>query len=49
MANGAVDELYLSDPVAKQLVVLDSKTGAVKARRELGYVPSTLSWLGINR
>lgn len=49
VANGALDELYLSDPVAKQLVVLDSKTGAVKARRELGYVPSALSWLGINR
>lgn len=49
VANGAVDELYLSDPVAKQLVVLDSKTGAVKARRALGYVPSTLSWLGISR
>lgn len=49
VANGAVDELYLSDPVAKQLVVLDSKTGAVKARRDLGYVPTVITWLGINR
>jgi hypothetical protein len=49
VANGAVDELYLTDPLARQLVVLDSATGAVKARRDLGYVPTYATWLGINR
>ncbi|MFN3375072.1 MAG: hypothetical protein ACK40S_00765 [Burkholderiaceae bacterium] len=49
VANGAVNELYLTDPVARQLVMLDSSTGAVKARRNLGYVPSTAAWLGITR
>jgi hypothetical protein len=48
-ANGARDEVYLTDPVAKQLVVIDSTTGAVKSRQALGYVPSGLAWLGITR
>lgn len=48
-ANGARDEIYLSDPVARQLVVLNAATGAVTARRDLGYVPGALAWLGITR
>ncbi len=48
-ANGAKDELYLTDPVARQLVVINSATGAVTARRDLGYTPSALAWLGITR
>ena len=48
-ANGARDEVYLTDPVARQLVVVDSLSGAVKARRDLGYVPAGLAWLGITR
>src|SRR5690606_12466361 len=48
-ANGARDEIYLTDPVSRQLVVLDSGTGAVLARRDLGYTPSGLAWLGITR
>jgi hypothetical protein len=48
-ANGARDEVYLTDPVARQLVVVDSLTGAVKARRDLGFVPSGAAWLGITR
>jgi hypothetical protein len=47
--NGARDELYITDPVARQLVVVNSSTGAVLARRDLGYVPSGLAWLGITR
>ncbi len=48
-ANGARDEVYLTDPVARQLVVVNSATGAVATRRDLGYVPSGLAWLGITR
>lgn len=48
-ANGARDEIYISDPVARQLVVVNSLTGAVVTRRDLGYTPSGLAWLGITR
>lgn len=48
-ANGARDELYLTDPVARQLVVVNSSTGAVTARRDLGFSPSAMTWLGITR
>ncbi|MFN4115994.1 MAG: hypothetical protein ACK4F7_05765, partial [Inhella sp.] len=49
VANGAKDELYLTDPVARQLVVINSQTGAVITRRELGFIPSSAAWLGITR
>jgi hypothetical protein len=49
VANHARDEVYVSDPVARQLVVVDSVTFAVKARRDLGYVPALLAWVGIER
>ena len=49
VANGAKDEIYITDPVAKQLVVINSSTGAVVTRRDLGYIPSALAWLGITR
>lgn len=49
VANGAKDELYLTDPVARQLVVINSQTGAVITRRDLGFIPSTAAWLGITR
>lgn len=48
-ANGARDEVYLTDPAASQLVVLNAANGTVTARRSLGYVPSALAWLGITR
>lgn len=48
-ANGAMDELYITDPVAKQLVVVNSLTGAVLARRDLGFTPSNATWVGITR
>ncbi len=48
-ANGARDEVYLTDPVARRLVVVNSSTGAVVTRRDLGYAPSGLAWLGITR
>jgi hypothetical protein len=49
VANGAKDEVYITDPVARQLVVVNSVTGAVVTRRDLGYIPSALAWLGIAR
>ncbi len=48
-ANGAKDEIYITDPIAKQWVVVNSSTGAVLARRDLGYIPAALAWLGITR
>lgn len=49
VASGAGDELYLTDPVARQLIVLDTQSFVVKSRRDLGYVPSLLAWVGIAR
>ncbi|HEY0819157.1 MAG TPA: hypothetical protein VGD46_10290 [Rhizobacter sp.] len=48
-ANGARDEVYLADPVAGQLVVIDSVDGTVRSRRALGFTPSAVTWLGITR
>jgi len=49
IANGAKDEMYLTDPVARQLVTVNSLTGAVVSRRDLGFVPAYAAWLGITR
>jgi hypothetical protein len=49
VANGATDELYITDREARQIVVINSKTGQVSARKNLTYVPGTLTWTGINR
>lgn len=49
LANGAKDELYLTDPVARQLVVVNASTGAVQARHSLGYAPGLATWVGITR
>lgn len=48
-ANGARDEVYLTDPVARQLVVVNSATQAISARRDLGHSPAYAVWLGIKR
>jgi hypothetical protein len=48
-ANGAKDEIYITDPVARQLVVVDSLSGTVKERRDLGFTPSNAVWIGIPR
>ncbi|MDP3083432.1 MAG: hypothetical protein Q8N44_07040 [Rubrivivax sp.] len=48
-ANGAKDQVYITDPVARQLIVVNSSTGAVVTRRDLGYTPSAMAWLGITR
>jgi hypothetical protein len=48
-ANGARDEVYITDPAGQKLVVLNSSTNAIAARRDLGYTPSNAVWLGIKR
>jgi hypothetical protein len=48
-ANGAKDEIYLTDPEGRQIVVINSQTGAIAARRDLGFIPSNAVWLGITR
>jgi hypothetical protein len=47
--NLAKDELYVTDPVAKQLVTVNSQTGAVVSRAALGFTPSAITWTGITR
>lgn len=48
-ANSARDEIYLTDRVAQQLIVLNAATGAVIERRNLGFAPTAIAWLGIAR
>jgi len=48
-ANGARDEVYLTDPVTRQLVILDATSLQVIERRELGFVASAITWVGIAR
>ncbi|RRD57176.1 hypothetical protein EII20_07465 [Comamonadaceae bacterium OH2545_COT-014] len=47
--SGARDEVYLSDPLAKQIAVVDSSSGQIKQRISLGYAPGAMAWLGITR
>jgi hypothetical protein len=47
--NNAKDEFYVTDPVAKQLVTVNSLTGAVISRTALGFTPSAITWTGIAR
>ncbi len=47
--NQAKDEFYVTDPVAKQLITVNSQTGAVISRTDLGFVPSSITWTGIAR
>jgi hypothetical protein len=47
--NQAKDEFYVTDPVAKQLITLNSQTGSVVSRTNLGFVPSSITWTGIAR
>ena len=49
VANGAKDEFYVTDPVAKQLITVNSQTGAVVSRTALGFTPSAITWTGITR
>jgi len=47
-ANGARDEVYLSDPVARQLVTVGTAQLDLK-RTTLDYKPAFIAWLGIAR
>lgn len=47
--NNAKDEFYVTDPVAQQLVTVNSLTGAVISRTALGFTPSAITWTGIAR
>lgn len=48
-ANGARDVAYLSDPQGRQVVQINSLNGAVLDRRNVGYSPTALVWLGIGQ
>lgn len=49
VANGAKDEIYMTDPLASQLIVASAVNGTVAARHALNYVPSGAAWVGIKR
>jgi hypothetical protein len=48
-ANQARDEVYLSDPVGRQLVVVNTATLDIARRTPLDFRPTYLAWLGIAR
>ena len=48
-ANEARDEVYLSDPGARQLVAINTTTLEVARRTVLDFRPTYLAWLGIAR
>ncbi|MCZ8220955.1 MAG: hypothetical protein O9337_16185 [Acidovorax sp.] len=48
-ANEARDEVYLSDPGARQLVAINNTTLDVARRVALDFRPTYLAWLGIAR
>lgn len=49
VANEARDEVYLSDPGARQLVAINTTTLEVARRTALDFRPTYLAWLGIAR
>ncbi|RQO79927.1 hypothetical protein [Acidovorax sp. FJL06] len=49
VANEARDEVYLSDPGARQLVAINTATLEVARRTNLDFRPTALAWLGIAR
>ena len=47
--NGARDEVYLTDPVSQQLIVVNSANHTITSRTSLGFKPASMAWLGISR
>lgn len=47
--NGSRDEVYLTDPVSQQLVVVSSADHTIKNAVSLGFKPASMAWLGISR
>lgn len=48
-ANEARSEIYLSDPAAQKVVVVDTAALEVTRRLDLDFRPSYLAWMGIAR
>lgn len=48
-ANEARDEIYLSDPLARQVVAVDTRRLEVSRRIALDFKPSFFTWVGIAR
>jgi hypothetical protein len=47
--NGALDEVYLTDPTTQELITVNSANQTVKGRTTLGFKPASMAWLGISR
>ena len=39
--------VYVADPIASHIVIVDIESAAVTGEIEPGFVPASLSWLGI--
>ncbi|HEY8359733.1 MAG TPA: hypothetical protein VIL30_19950, partial [Ramlibacter sp.] len=48
-ANQARDAVYLTDPTARQVVVVDTAKLAIDRRLELDFRPASIAWVGIAR
>lgn len=47
VSSNARDELFVSDPQGKQVVVLDGSSPSVKRRIALDFAPADVAWMGI--
>ncbi|MFN4119449.1 hypothetical protein [Acidovorax sp.] len=47
VASLSRDELYVSDPTARQVAVVDVPGATVRKRMDMGFAPTGLAWLGI--
>lgn len=48
-ASGKQDEMYITDPKARQLLSFNSSSHAIERRDNLSFSPAGMTWLGITR
>ncbi len=41
------DKVYVTDPIAKQLITIDVHDAEIKSRKQLNFTPHRITWLGI--
>lgn len=45
--SAADDKVYITDPIAKQLITIDAHDAEIKSRKQLNFTPHRITWLGI--
>lgn len=45
--SAADDKVYVTDPIAKQLITIDVHEAEITARKQLNFTPHKLAWVGI--